>query len=875
MRSLWLDIDLAPKSIYRDALSAAEATARFCQELNLPTPVYVGSGNGLHVYWPLTENLTLEQWLPLARGLKAACQRHGLMAGPERTADAASILRPPGSHHRKAEEREVLVGPLSGPYPPADFVQLAQELGAAASPHVPLPHKTPGPTRGSIAAAAANIYVDEPSNPDLIADGCRQIGWMRETRGCLPEPNWYAAIGVLAFADQGTEVVHEWSDGHPDYNEFDTDKKLDQVRAVGAPVTCRHFESLNPAGCEGCPFRGKITTPLQIGRHRPLEGATQQPTPATGNPFSDMAPPANTPIVLPLGFTFWQGALVFLAEDNQGKSNPEQVCGQEIYLHSIQTGELASGKTSYLFKHRLPRAGWRDVELPAEILHGQGGLAKLAGQGIVISNRELFGRYMVAATRKWHEEQDMTLLYEQCGWKDHDSAFLIGRTLYTAAGEQDVPCSQEITRRAKDIRPRPRGSLIEWSRLANQLFAKGVEAQAFALLASFAAPMLHFFARDEGGVILSLVTQKTGSGKSTAFAGFGSVWSDKGGIDMINGDTAVAKSATLASLCNLPVAYEELTSTDPVKMREFIQTFTTGRERLRGAQDGSILRSAGYWQTIMLTTSNTSLIDTLNAIPGSTAMAARVFEIHPALPEGMKLAGDGLREGLWKNSGFAGPQFMRLLVNPDNLAWVKKHLIPLEHDLAEKAHFDTDHRYWARLLAAMRVAGVILNKAEILEFSPERIVSWGIEQATDAVRTGLGMGIGSLGAQTVAAYANESLHAILVMPRAYKSKDFTNAPLFEPTHRLVGRLEKDTGRLILVEKSFREWLVKQGTGFMETIRALEKQNLLLDRKLVTPGAGTRFAAGQVPCVIVDGSHPAFSGMLREAPPEHGAQQRRA
>lgn len=881
VRALWLDVDAGVSKPYQDQHDVASAVATFCRQLSLPTPTYVGSGNGLHVYWPLTQDLSLDQWLPYARGLKAACVRHGLMAGPERTADAASILRPVGSHHRKAEEREVVSGPLKGPYPLSLFGSLREGSGEVSPRHTTLAASSTHRSSAvrSLAAAVQNIYVDEPSDPDLIADRCAQIGAMRATGGRLPYPLWFAAIGVLSRATDGEDVCHEWSQGYDGYSEFEVDRKIEEVKRIEAPPTCRHFSDLNPDGCMGCPLAGKISTPLQSGRQPRTPSPSAFTATLPPNPFS--SPPATTGlppgVALPTDFTFSNGSLVAIQEGSDGTSEHLIVCGQELYLESIQSGELSHGRTAYRFKHHLPRAGWRTVEIPAETAHGQAGLAKLAGMNIVIAQPDHFRRFLAASTTKYHQENDMAQLYEQCGWKNDDTAFLVGRTLYTATGNEPVSANAEITRRAEKLQPKARGSLTEWSRTANKLFAAGAEAQAFTLLAGFAAPLMHFFATGEGGAILSLVSTGTAKGKTTALAGFASIWGDDKGLDLINGDTIVARGTTLSTLCHLPVVFDEAQAQDPDKLRDFIETFTVGRERMRGAVDGSILRTAGSWSTVMLTTSNTSLFDAIQSRPGSDAMAWRIFELRPTLAEGIRLEGDQLKNDLWKNSGHAGPVFLKALLEPANLAWVKAALPTVLQQVADKAQLESAHRYWARLLAAVAVAGVILNQLDLLSFSPQRITAWAIEQAkankimgrtaepagTQDPVTGQHK-VGAL-ATAVATYLNDHISHMLIMPRAFARSDMTNAPLFEPVNRMIGRQDRDTGLISLAEKPLREWLAKNAIGFREMMDVLRGDGVLIDRKAVTIGAGSKFTSGQVPCVLLDGGHPAFTGVLREVP----------
>ena len=104
IKSLWADIDTRlgkPEAPYADHAEAAAALGKFCVAAGLPPPCLINSGNGIHAYWPFDQPVTLQDWLPLAHGLKSACQQHGMLIDPSRTADAASILRSPGTNNYK------------------------------------------------------------------------------------------------------------------------------------------------------------------------------------------------------------------------------------------------------------------------------------------------------------------------------------------------------------------------------------------------------------------------------------------------------------------------------------------------------------------------------------------------------------------------------------------------------------------------------------------------------------------------------------------------------------------------------------------------------------------------------------------------------
>ncbi|MGD1035783.1 MAG: hypothetical protein ABR878_01030 [Roseiarcus sp.] len=257
VRSFWLDIDVAPKSSYEDAYAAAVAVYAFCERLGIRPPLLVGSGRGLHVYWPLTEPIDRKTWERYALGLKGACEKLGLEAGPERTADCASILRPPGAHHRKGEPRLVECGPI----PPAFALgELVPWLDYVRPEKV----RPTIPKAGSLGAKLTAAKAPEKIDFEKLADRCAQFGALRETKGNLAESIWHATMVVLAHCHDGAAQAHAWSNGHPTYSFEETEGYLARGREKTGPTTCAHFQSVNAAGCKDCPYDGKVKTPLSV-----------------------------------------------------------------------------------------------------------------------------------------------------------------------------------------------------------------------------------------------------------------------------------------------------------------------------------------------------------------------------------------------------------------------------------------------------------------------------------------------------------------------------------------------------------------------------------------------------------------------------------
>jgi hypothetical protein len=153
-----------------------------------------------------------ETWKRYAEGLKAACRHHGLHAGPETTADIASILRPPGTHHRKGVPKLVECGPLVGPNQIDAFSGLLNYALAA-------PTRSTAARSRRLAEAIGDEFEHAPRFSEDIASSCGQLGRLGDTRGNVSEPLWYDCLGILAYCEDGEKCAQEWSSGYDGYSE--------------------------------------------------------------------------------------------------------------------------------------------------------------------------------------------------------------------------------------------------------------------------------------------------------------------------------------------------------------------------------------------------------------------------------------------------------------------------------------------------------------------------------------------------------------------------------------------------------------------------------------------------------------------------------
>lgn len=252
-----IDLDAGPGKPYTDFKAALSALLEWCKAQGFPPPsVIVRSGNGLHCYWVFTESLTIERWAVLAQRFKQVCIATGLRIDPSCTGDAARLLRVPGTHNHKGDE----------PLPVETLMERDERIApddfSALLPAVGPRSLTPSGPRREIDARWSVDTEFPPADAAQIALKCRQMAHFKETLGAVEEPLWRAGLSILHRCEDGETLVHEWSKGD---DRYDPDETTAKAKATAGPATCAHFSELNPEGCAGCPFAGKVTSPITLG----------------------------------------------------------------------------------------------------------------------------------------------------------------------------------------------------------------------------------------------------------------------------------------------------------------------------------------------------------------------------------------------------------------------------------------------------------------------------------------------------------------------------------------------------------------------------------------------------------------------------------
>lgn len=870
VKAFWLDLDVgADPHKYATQKEAADALRAFCGAMSLPKPYVVTSGGGLHVYWPLTESVDSDTWLGHGAILKALTEAYGLRADPARTADVASILRPVGTYNWKTGQARPVQLIVDGKISDTQwFLTHLQQLKANTQVVVPerkvsvpaLLGAAPSYLTGelipavNLEAAAGAGYAK--ANPKHVVAKCAQLKWQLDNPAEVQEPLWYAMIGCLRHADRGYEAVHLMSRGHPAYTQERTDAKLMQAEASGTgPSLCVTFASHRPGGCDDCPMKDKIKTPLQIVRAlEPAPAPTTQVETETGTTVLTLPPPPK-PYKRVVAPGCEAGRIAIRREGEENGDYDEVIYEFDVFPVKITFDERDQ---SYHVTVRtwLPHEGWQERNIPTGKFFDRRALAQILGSiGVMVDlpKVEELVQYMVAYIRELQKQAAANVVYAQLGWRDDKNLFILPDRVVSAQGVAKIEPSAAITNALSWVEPR--GDLETWKRVASIYNREGLEPLLFLFGVGFAAPLFRF--TNFMGAIISAVGPK-GCGKSTALMLANSIWGHKknGWADMKH-DTLRAFYGKLGALNNLPATYDETTNLSGEDISDLAYAVTKGQGRQRLQSNGQAQENYGNWCTLMACSANSSMVSALaNHKADSSAEASRIFEY--SVPPGTlsKAEADDNFDLLNDHFGVAAVPYAQALIN--NREWARERVKHWVREVDRMSGTGSSERFWSAVVASVLTGFEVANMAGITTVNIERLLKFSLSQ--------IGAMRGTMVEQTrnaeslVADYINSNLRSMLVLSSDRVGKTLATVTISPTSDRLLVRLERHKGRLYIDRADFRRFCGSRNADAKQVHEQLKSAGILLaDNSKCVLGKDTVFSGAQSWCWVLDFNNPALSG----------------
>ena len=131
-RSFFIDLDVGEGAKkYSSKDEALGSLVEFVEFAELPVPVVIDSGTGVHAYWLLDQDVPSAEWKLYAEKFKAYCLEH-MKIDPSVSADKARIMRCPLTLNYKTDPPSPSKF-LTGDFTQHSFAWFKQFLGEVAT----------------------------------------------------------------------------------------------------------------------------------------------------------------------------------------------------------------------------------------------------------------------------------------------------------------------------------------------------------------------------------------------------------------------------------------------------------------------------------------------------------------------------------------------------------------------------------------------------------------------------------------------------------------------------------------------------------------------------------------------------------------------
>ena len=853
LRSLFLDLDIDPSDTkkYKTQHEALISLQNFITLLGLPTPVVVNSGYGIHAYWPLTVAVPRSVWQPVADKFKNACFVSKLRFDDKVPADAARVLRVPGTtNFKRGAERPVLVLNSAGATPLADLdALLDQYLVGKSVPKPAAKGPTPIPGRAIMPAGVqGNVgATNDPLRGNLVVLECPAMARLVGNRGATASyPMWFNGLSIARYCDDPQAMMRAVSDGHPSYNAAEATEKMNTL--TGGPATCASFWATDNDTCEKCPHWTKIKSPSVVGRQR-IE------TPPVVAGFEIPSPP----------FPYMR---------NKNKDGDEQVIARmktedgeheedilvfpyDLYPKRIveQNDEENEADERSVWVVKKPRTGECEFRMPQTMLSDARKLhAFLLSRGLHINSKHAKATqfYMTAYLNELAKHADRERMYERLGWHDRHSTFVMPNAIYYKDGTSALHTPSKIIEAVTKGAMHPQGSLEVWKKLLT--FYKGDVNVAYRVFMyiNWGGPLLHMTGIK--GVLIA-ASGETGRGKTTLMQACASTWGDSdlmlvGGGQY--GSTMNAMWSNLGTNHSIPLFWDDTTQRNPEEMSDFMIHIPTGKgkERMHGnTHDGKVVT----WETFVLSSANTDDVHRVmsagkDRAPHLMRFVSIPFDEIDRSTEA-KLKADVFKRGIRDNYGVAGPIYLPYITQyHDQIQGVvEKH----QERFDRLVGASSEERHWTATMASAFVGGLLMHKLELSPFDPRGFDErWMIDlfaMMRDSHKQASSTPVDTL---------NEFLEAMQPNTLILSPKQASHVDniVSRPKGALLVRNEVDTETIYVARPAINNYCTEQKANFRRLEAELITAGVIVRKDCYKVlGADTPLATGQTRCWKIDRS----------------------
>jgi len=849
MRTFFLDLDCGETKEYPDQVTALHSLQNFCTRMGLPKPLLVNSGRGIHVYWVMDRDLSKSEWQAIADKLKASAIQHSFPMDGAVPADAARILRIPGTHNHKDNPPSPvsLLTQAGGSVVSCDtFASRFEGIVTKARTHIPAKHR----------AISDQLLGNHKNSFKMIltrAEPCAQIMHAVTKQAEVSEPLWRATLSVATHCEDAAKAIHAVSRNHPDYDPHVTEDKASRIKG---PYLCERFEEFNPGGCEGCPHAGKIKSPIVLGRELQAAETEEERTVEVPKPQAPDEPPETVVVPKPptpyvrgaYGGVYKQGV------DDDG--NPDDVL---VYHHDLYVTRRVYDRDtgdSVVIRLHLPKDGIREFSVPQSSINAHDKLREaLSAKGVTARSKrqwENIGYYIMDYVDHLQAKEAADQSHRQFGWTKDMQSFVLGDNEYFPGHVRHNPSTKQTRVLAEYMEPR--GTLDQWKDRMQFFTHEGMELHQLVICSAFGAPLMEFTAIY--GMLLHL-DGPTGFGKSTTQLAAAGVYGKPDGLMIKHDDTMASTFNRFEVMKNLPVYIDELTNCSPQDASTIAYSLSAGRQRMRMSSGANEERTRGEpWHLTAVSSGNASMMAILEAAKAQPdAERERVFEVNIkdyVYPHPKAMADDFQNAINTEVYGVAGPVYIQWLV--ENKETAKKFLQSTQERLDAATGLTSKNRMVSASMAAYLAGGMLAKRLGLIDFDMKRVFDLVVRLVRERKSYFEGTHRSSL--EYLTQYITENWNNVLRInstqraSRSGSTEDEFVVPDATPRISLVARWEPDTKLLYLLPKPFQTWCVEQQLNAKGLLQDIAKTNAV-EFKKVRIDKGTKLSLSAINAYVIN------------------------
>jgi len=770
IKALFIDIDG-----YETKKAAGAALFSFLAKTGLDvfgTPHVVASGGGVHCYWPLSSVADIAVWKPVAENFKRLCKQEGLIIDMTVTADAARVLRIPGTlNHKKkyGEPRAVKIlhegdavvdlrrfaatvrGMLREEFAPAN--NSFQLSGINIEGARPVKADTKKTATAEALAGNATTRFETIWLKTERGNGCAQLDYyMSNAQADGMEPLWRGLLSLAKVCEDSDKYTAKLSALHP----YTPQRMHEKLASIKGPYACAKLDGENPGLCGGCPHWGRITNPLALGREVAVDNSPKQirvPLVNGGEEERAKAHPSDVPEEMdeddapsvsptrsfarplpPKGFDYGRHGGIYRSveiEDSAGQKSKIQVpvLTYDLYVVDVlrmEDAELHAHLVAVRPVGEVSDEGKRDTEyitiiVPQKAVVSQDDTLKvLASYGVLAAHGKVNDPYLYAYVRgavdQATQARKAVNVPIQFGWQK-DGSFVYNNRVFRPDGSTTavpMPGLENINRVTNS-----KGSMTEWRRFWELLIARKMNTMLALCLDAFGSTLMHF--SEYEGFVWHIGSTESGTGKSLTLTAKASVWGHPIRYRTGKGTSHVAMQQRAGLLNSLPLLIDEITSkarNDAEWVPEFIFNISEGqgKERMESGTNRERLNNS-TWALSCTMTSNTHMHDVLSSSRrhSSNGEVMRMLEWTPTKQLQFNDTERDAIRAMRQNYGVAGEAWIRYVV--PNYAEVQRLWDATHAKVRDALKFTDEERYWHAACTSVVTAAIICGskRAGILD----------------------------------------------------------------------------------------------------------------------------------------------------------------